>query len=241
MTTDFRGYVSQHPNWQKENYIFTKDSDVYRRLLYKETGKGNYYFTINVKTGEIYNNDNRRIIFLKNFLLVLGRPIHSLAKTLYHISIIAPLAYEITKYINNKQSATDLRRNMYRSCIDIVRTPIYGIVMTIMHIAAMIFGVLSPNTLYKTREIIGQLERDLEWGAKPAHDLWLCIPTGGYLSPCFSPIQNICRGDSIKNTFSKYIRNKKGSHIEPNDFKKVLNKLCPNATSNNMSISVNRT
>lgn len=201
---DFKGYATQHPQWQEENKIYIRDDDIYRRLKFsaqKDEKNVEYFFTVNVKTGEVYNTDCKRIIFFKHLILTIGRPVYTVIKTFYHASIIAPLAYEVFKYVKKKQSASDLGMNMYRSCADIVRTPLYGLAMTITHIAALILGVISPNTLYKTREIIGKLERELMWGLKPFSHHILEIPMG-YLSPCFSPIKNVACPDLTKTLSS---------------------------------------
>jgi hypothetical protein len=185
----FKHFVSKYPDWEKTYEVYQKDDAVYKRIIcrWKESKalQHEYHACINTQTGDIYLDCRRRKILAKHLTLSFLRPLHTVIKTVWHASIIAPLAVEIYKVAKGKQTVKELGINTLKSLADIVRTPLYGIAITITHIAAVILGCASPNTLYKTREIAGKLERDLLRVER--------IFDGGMwvVAPCFSPMRSI--------------------------------------------------
>lgn len=137
-----------------------------------------YSALLNVKTLEMYIDCRPQKIFAKCLALLFARPVHTFFKTLYHLSL-ADVAYEIFKGANGEQSKRQTLINSAKSLADIIRTPIYGIAMTITNLAGLILGLICSKTLYDTREILGKLEESLNWGTRR---------TLTTLAPCFQPI-----------------------------------------------------
>lgn len=136
---------------------------------------------IDMKTGEIYFDDNKRTIYGKFCLLSVGRPLHGIVKTLYHASLFG-VAHEIFKPIKGQQSKNKRLKNVVKSLVDIVRTPIYTIALTILSIAAVIIGPLRPTLLYDLRALAGKIEKSLVRGERY---------NGFILAPCFQVRVNI--------------------------------------------------
>lgn len=186
---NFTDYVNENPNWEKTFHVYKRDDAVYKRIKIetKDSNKNkvSYHACINVKTGEIWIDCSRRKIFIKHLSMVFWRPIDTVLRTLWHLTIVGPLANEIYKCVEGEQTLKDLGINTLRSLADIVRTPLYGIAMTVMHVAAVVLGIFSPNTLYETRAIIGDMERSYH-RVDNILDAESHVPT-----QCFSPWRNL--------------------------------------------------
>lgn len=185
----FNKFTDKYPDWKQTFEVYRKDSPRYQRIICRwkpSSGlRHEVHDTINVATGEIFMDCSKAKIFKKHLTLVFLRPIHTLIKTLYHLSIVAPLASELSKLITGKNSLKCVVINTMHSFTDIVLTPIYGIGMTLVNIAGVIFGVLNSDTLYYTRDLAGSLERmHLRTEKNPNGLEWS-------LSPCFSPIASL--------------------------------------------------
>lgn len=148
-----------------------------------------YSATINLNNGDLYLDCRRRKIWAKCAVLTIGQPIKIAIKTGYHLSMI-PVAKEIFKTLKGKQTKKELCINCAKSLADTVRTPLYGVALTITSLAAMIAIPFRPNLAYDFREAYGKIEQSLHWGVK--HDK-------GTLSLCFQPIFNI---DSNKSHYA---------------------------------------
>jgi hypothetical protein len=141
--------------------------------------------TINVETGEIFMDCSKSKIFRKHLALVFGRPVITIIKTLWHLSIVGPLIPQLGDTLLGKQTVVSLLKNTVYSLTDIVRTPLYGIAMTIIHIAALVLACIDSNSLYYTRDLAGWLERKmLRMDTNPKKNDWS-------ISPCFSPFCNL--------------------------------------------------
>lgn len=248
-SVSFKDFVSKNPDWQTKCDVCQLDSPIFKRIICYWERKSLlmtapslhhwYYACINVNTGDIYIDDPKKIIFLKHLGLMFLRPIQTIIKTLWHLSIIGPLATQlfrrelkkdflrisgipeglddkqlldsvknnrtalielgfdpkdnngdksILKKAKNRLNVKPILTSTLDSLTDIVRTPIYGIAMTIVHIAGAILGCISPNTLYKTRELVGKLDRRL-LRVQSIRE----VPAGFFftVSRCFSPWWNI--------------------------------------------------
>lgn len=157
--------------WTEDDQL---DGDRVEDVLHHE-----YHACANIKTGDIYLDCRRRKIALKHFTLALFRPIHFTIKTIWHATIVGPLIKESILTFRGKNKEP-LSCRMIKSCADIFRTPAYGVAMTVTHVVGLLLGCISPNTLYKTREIAGKLEYAFLRGK--TQDAW---------APCFMPIRKI--------------------------------------------------
>jgi hypothetical protein len=189
---NFAKFTQAFPDWQEMFHVYGRDDSVTKRIVctWNETGVADpktadkthqYHATINTATGDIFLDCRKRKIFAKHLTLLLLRPLHIAVKTLWHATIIGPLIKEIAAVVQGKQNVKSLAKNTFRSLCNIVRTPLYGLAMTISHLAGALFAVISPNSLYNSRELVGKLEDRLLGDEDRA---WV-------LSPCFSPLRNI--------------------------------------------------
>ena len=131
--------------WQEENHVYQRDDLRYKRLLveHKEDLKSkqlNHISTlcIDMQTGAIYLDCRRRKIFAKHLALCVGRPLYTIIKTLWHLTIIGPVVSIYIKFRAKKIDIKTAQVQLTQSFLDIVRVPLYGIAMTITHIAALI-------------------------------------------------------------------------------------------------------
>ncbi len=130
--------------------------------------------TINKENGETYVDASKKIIYLKMACHSVYRPIETVIKTIYLACLPISLGVVITKTIlkalknnkntekpekklNNKQIAKLCLNNSLNSIADIVRTPVYGLAMTAVSIAALIIGPLAPKKLYDLQKMEGKL------------------------------------------------------------------------------------
>jgi hypothetical protein len=153
--------------------------------------------------GNIYNTDKKIILYFKFFLSFLARPVHLIIKTAYHLFLIGVFV-AIAKELKSKKgekaalkkgelasavpkpidkAAGTLGQKVVRSLVDIFRTPLYELVMTIVSLTAILTAPFSPGLLYDFRCFTGQLTRELFWGAK--YDM----PVN--LTPCMYRVGNI--------------------------------------------------
>lgn len=195
MNTNFSAFKQAFPEWESTFHVQKRDDSIFKRIecTWKEeckTATGElaekihkYHATINTQTGDIYLDCRKRKIFAKHLTLFFLRPIHTVIKTLWHATIIGPLLKEATAVVKGDQTMKELATHTFHSLSDIVRTPLYGLAITITHLAGILFGCISPNSLYKTRIIAGNLEMNM---LRTKYSKWI-------LSPCFSPIKNIAQ------------------------------------------------
>lgn len=220
----FSRFQEENPDWKSVAGVYKRDSETLQRLPMKWTEEGvgehEYHAGINVKTGEIYLDCRKRKIFTKCLFLTFFRPIHTcVLKTAWHLSIIGPLVAEIISIaaqqkeanaaegqapLSGGQIAKRLVVSTGQSLLDILRTPLYGIAMTIVYIAGVVIAPFSPNSLYRVREYAGFLERRM----LRVQDIF---DGGGWvLTPCFNPMLNISTVFVEGNDFSWFARSQIG-------------------------------
>lgn len=189
METEFSKFVSHYPDWKTTYQVSVRDHERYQRIRIEAEGENEikhvYAATIDVQTGGIYLDCRKRKIFAKHITLAIFRPIHTVVKTIWHLTVVGPLLLEVGKTIAGHQTAKEGVKNFGHSLADIVRTPYYGLLMTAHHLYAIAEALFSSNNLYESRDRVGALERKLLRVEK--------ITRGGFwkLSPCFSPFMNI--------------------------------------------------
>jgi len=146
-------------------------------------------FILDLQTGDVHLDCSKKKIWTKCFALSFARPLVGLVKTAYHVCLPISLPIEIFKAISKgrqeKQSAKDIAglawSNVKMSLVDIVRTPVYTLALTIIAIAAVIIGPFAPRKLYEFRHLEGQLEIDLVRGQD---EFWM-------IAPCFHSFYNL--------------------------------------------------
>lgn len=152
---------------------------------------------INLNTGDVFIQQDRAEILLKFALQVLSRPIHIAFKTAFHALIPFSIPIQILLSIHNswikegtnwKKTRTNAQilnhclKNSFRSLADIIRTPLYGIVLTIHSLAALIIIPFAWNKAYELMAKNGEIEKALNWNK---------IHRIGTLFNCFQPYFNI--------------------------------------------------
>jgi hypothetical protein len=198
-----RSYVTeQYKNKQQleqlKLYLIYPDVPKWGRLICewnekKEDGRTLshlYAPCVNLEKQGMYIDCRPQKIFAKCLALVAVRPLHAIIKTIYHISL-AGVAYQIYNACSGIQTANECLQNSIKSIVDIIRTPLYGLAMTIVTVAALILGAFSPQTLYESRQLLGEIEQAANWGKK--HTPWT-------LAPCFQPFPL----NSLKTRYGKY-------------------------------------
>lgn len=203
----FENYIRENPNWKAELGVYQRDSAKYQRIkcIWEETLDNNevlkheYHAVINVKTGEIFLDCRRRKIFVKDLCLIAARPIVYAIKTLWHASIIGPLALEIRETYKGNQTQKTAALNTVKSLMDIVRTPLYGTAMVITQIFGTIIGIFAPNTLYYSRDMVGKLGRAMLRVDR------MCDGGVWAFDPCFSPFRNLVRNGDNQEDIKKML------------------------------------
>ncbi|MGK5595320.1 MAG: hypothetical protein ACSNEK_08190 [Parachlamydiaceae bacterium] len=245
---NFLIFKENNPDWENEFGIIQRDSAKFKRIIcrWKENKNHVHIFlaTINVETGEVYLDCRRRKILAKHLSLAVTRPIFTLIRLIWHLTIIGPLsveAMELSKEIKKEKEKKNFQQHelrnhvfkllsisMLRNFVDILRTPMYGAAMTIVSIVALPLGVFNPNSLYTTRAIVGRLERRL-LRVNNGITRDSCNLNHKSLSPCFSPIEEMFPADltappskqELKDTFERLahanVRFRKSSRAIFND------------------------
>ncbi|HEV8052163.1 MAG TPA: hypothetical protein VGP47_06695 [Parachlamydiaceae bacterium] len=146
----------------------------------KESGRivtHTYASCIDGYEGSIYLDCRPRKILAKCFVHLFTRPFHAIAKAVYHLSLY-PIFKEIAKFNHPDCSKEEKIKNIFKAVVDIVLTPLYGIVLTVVTVAILIIGPFSVEYLYEGRKLLGKIELASNWGN--AHTFWT-------LAPCFQP------------------------------------------------------
>jgi|GEM_PF-3061381 len=171
-----------------------------------------YATLVNLNTGDIYLDCSKKKIYAKFILHTLLRPFNIIFKTVYHVSVPISIPHIIYKTCvkgrKNESSGGEIAKNCFKnsfnSLADIIRTPVYGVAMTIVSIAALIIGPLAPKVLYDLRESIGMLVQSLHRSDKFVDDLF----------GCFQPIKNLKTINKDNKKHSDTIYSKNSDHIK---------------------------
>lgn len=174
------------------NYIFPEKSTddgelIWGRLIIdwnEITSEGvviahTYAACVDGYAGEIYVDCSPDMIFKKCLLQLFLRPLHCVAKTIYHVAMV-PLFTELPLFFHNQKSLSDLICTTLFSVADIFLTPLYGLAIVAASVYTLARGLLNPLSLYDGRKLIGQLEQAANWGNRR---------TKWTLTPCFQPMR----------------------------------------------------
>lgn len=225
--------VRENENWGKLICEWTE-----QKTVTDETGKAHvkkithiFVATINLKTGEVYMDCRRRKIFAKHAAsLIIGRPLITAIKTLYHVSMfrVIKMIFFATVGKQVEDTAGNVKREkitwrkagtkIARNFADIVRTPIYSVALLIINLATVILIPLSPNIAYDLRALHGKIEKSLNWGK---------IHTSWTLGRCFQSGYKVDESDDSKFLFWKLGSPRKDTNYEEieSKYSKKLEKL----------------
>lgn len=178
------------PNWKQITYGFRKipvvdSSQAPLSKWYKDM--------VNMDTGDIYINKTEANMFKVNAAMILGRPLKTVLKTAYHLCLPISIPYEIYDTVQREKAREKLhpeepKANLYKECTisvikslaDIVRTPLYGIVLTVMHVAGAILYFIKPEKMNDVRSMAGKVDLSLSWDRKER-----CFPE------CYQSMDNL--------------------------------------------------
>lgn len=124
-----------------------------------------YAACVNLEKHALFMDCRPRKIFAKVCTYLFGIGVMTIAKTFYHASLIK-IVREIFKTIDGKQTKTKFCSKTVKSLADIVRTPLYCVILTVVTVSSILLAVILPNTLYYSRDIIGKIEQSANWGKK---------------------------------------------------------------------------
>lgn len=142
-----------------------------------------YAACIDGQAGELYVDCSPGLIFKKCLFQLLLRPLHSIAKTVYHAAMV-PLFTEIPLFIRKERSLSDLIGSTLLCAADIILTPLYGVAIMAASVYVLAHGLLNPTSLYDGRKLIGRMEEAANRGHK--HTKWT-------LTACFqsTPLEGL--------------------------------------------------
>jgi hypothetical protein len=135
--------------------------------------------------GNLYriSGGNKKLGLYRKFALsAVWRPFHTMAKTLYHAAMIG-VAIAIFDSLRKKSSPKILCQRVVRTLVDIVRTPLYETILTIVALTAVISAPFQPTLLYDFRALTAQLTHELHWGKRYSPPM--------NLTPCMARVANI--------------------------------------------------
>lgn len=125
--------------------------------------------------GNIYNDDSKRLVYVKFAASLCFRPFHAVGYTLYSATL-AHAAVIIFRGIRDQKPAGETLQKVVCSLADIVRTPVYEVAIMVVTIAGLLTVPLHPELVYDFRAVIARLNRELGWGKKVAsHDYMPCM------------------------------------------------------------------
>lgn len=173
----------------------------------KDQRKNHRYAAVfNTESGDVYFDCRPRKIFYKFCSALLIRPVFTVGKTLYHLFLPLSIPLEIYNAVSEgnengkscKEIAQDFLINIGKNFVDIVATPLFGTVLTIIFLSGVVLGLLigpfKPTLLYDIREAGIKVEILQNWGASYTYGGKKTLPTK--INPCFYPILNFvtCAG-----------------------------------------------
>ncbi len=156
-------------NWSSQTFVWP------RKVENEQVEKRSVLFLQNRQSGDVFTHDSTSKIAAKCAALVFARPLHSLAKTAYHCCLPLSMFFEIRSALHENRSVLQA---VGRNLADVVRTPLYGLALTILAVVGLLFGLVCSERIYDIRAIAGRLEAHLNWGA---------LRTSTTLAPCFQP------------------------------------------------------
>ncbi|KIC74403.1 hypothetical protein DB41_IP00030 [Neochlamydia sp. TUME1] len=160
-----------------------------------------YAAVIHTKNMNIYGDDEKSLLAWKFGALTLLSPIFYIAKTIFHlffpISIYKYYTLEKKNWEALKakphplnlppslhQKQPKLIRLILKNCLDICRTPLYALTISITSLGTLILSLFNSNYLYEGREILGNLQLSLNWERQKPYYFET-------IAPCMLPIDNL--------------------------------------------------
>ncbi len=154
---------------------------------------------INCKTEKVYLGDSKKVIAAKFSELSLATPVFMTVKTIYHLFFPLSLPYQIYITMHEMKKlealavkkgqeppprdlASRVARVILRNFIDIVKTPLYMVAMTVVAVSTLILAAIKPQILYEGRVLYGEMLMSLNWGEKKT--LWT-------LALCMQPLADL--------------------------------------------------
>lgn len=181
MNTNYQSWLVENNSYAKSHIFATEGPDCkwgrvkaewmewddpVRKITYRTH---TFSLSINRETGEFYDDCTKKKVYAKMIAFTLTRPFIVFANTLYYacFPVAMTLAYrnarkEINKskdQLEESEISARCRQAAFEALADVVRTPLYGIAMTVVSATALIIGPFAPKKLYDFREMENQLLR----------------------------------------------------------------------------------
>lgn len=130
-------------------------------------------FIVSKSTGAIYGKMSPDSIKKVFWGLVFVRPLQIIFKMTYHALLPISIPLEIKRALDQSgkpssclELAIRCTLAAIRSFADILRTPLYGIALTVIALAAVLFSGNQTEDVYSFLNFSSRVERDLFWGEK---------------------------------------------------------------------------
>lgn len=182
-----------------------------------------YEAVINCKNYKVYNDDQKLAnkfkesdFSLKTKFIILSfiTPYEYAIRTIY--LAILPLSLGLKIYsiyqkakkakANGKEIPTDVLqvkivKAVAKKLADVIRTPLYGVALTVVALATVILCHFKSDLLYEGRVLYGEIEKSYLWGKKVRKFLVESVTKGG--APCMQPIANLKRNERKRHYTSE--------------------------------------
>ena len=157
-------YVSQLQQYILPEYLSSTGELNWGRLIctWHEKKDSNQIVThtyaacIDGKEAGIYLDCLPGKIFVKCLVHLFARPLFTLVKTIYQLSLY-PIFQEIAKAYHSIQSKHEKFKQVFKAFADLLLTPVYGVILTVATIGVLIFGLFSIENLYEGRKLLGKI------------------------------------------------------------------------------------
>jgi len=182
--------TSKNPSWGKISYGFEGVvNGVERKIIFTDY--------IDLTTYDLYKKKPSHAfkVCATCCSMIFARPLKTVIKTCYHLCFPISIPKEIYEAIREERSRAIKdpayhNRNIFlvgtiaamKSLADIIRTPLYGVALTIISIAGVLIYHIKPALLHDLRKIHGKVELSLCWGNKQR-----CLVM------CFVPMENLMK------------------------------------------------
>ncbi len=170
--------MTYQTNWIEKQFHWTEILSDQSEL------KHIYRPIVNTLNGKLYDDSKVSLVAKKFLLLLVARPFHTLAKTLYHacLPISLPLEFYLAaKKETNKDFQHQFKAGIIgcvKSALDIIRTPLYETALIVCSLFGVFLGTIKSETIYNLRALTGKIELSFLWDNKKSP--WM-------LTPCFQP------------------------------------------------------
>lgn len=159
---------TRDPRWGKLLLTWNQKLDEKRILIHKYTA------IVDLQEGNLFLDCSTTKIYRKTFAFLLAVPFYIFAKTVIHISQ-ALVLNDISNSVFFKQPFSTTLKNAFKNLADIIRTPLFGIILIISSISILCLGLFKPESMYTYRDFLGKILLAMNWGERSKFELAECF------------------------------------------------------------------